>query len=70
VLVEDCETIWGKRKANNGFKLGTCSNPGLDAQIQELWPLVYQKLEITNHVSISLLFAIGILVEMKDIKIN
>jgi NOL1/NOP2/fmu family ribosome biogenesis protein len=36
VLVEDYEAIWGKRKANNGFNLGTCNNLGLNVQIQEL----------------------------------
>ncbi len=38
--IEDYEAIWGKRKANNGFKLGTCSNLSLDVQIWELWPMI------------------------------
>jgi hypothetical protein len=55
VLVEDYEAISGKRKANNGFKLGTCSNLGLDAQIWELWPMICKEHSHLQRILIPML---------------
>ncbi len=44
-------------------------DPDLVLRIQELWPFVYQKAEITNG-SIFLSFAKGILTKKNEFKVN
>ncbi len=49
--------------------LQTCTDAGLLGRIQDLYPLVYQKPEMTNN-SIAVRFACGILAERKGFTVN
>jgi hypothetical protein len=69
VLAKECEVLWDPRQSNNGFKLCHSNDLTIDARIQKLWPLVYQKAKVTNNF-ISLTFASGILAEKKGHKEN
>lgn len=67
--IEDYEALWGKNKGNNGFKVETCTDAGLLGRIQDLYPLVYQKPEMTNN-SIAVCFACGILAEREGFTVS
>jgi len=43
VLSKECEALWDPRQSKNGFKLCHSNDLTIDARIQKLWPLVYQK---------------------------
>ncbi len=58
-----------EKKGNNGFKVETCTDAGLLGRILDLYPLVYQKPEMTNN-SIAVCFACGILAEKKGFAVN
>jgi hypothetical protein len=68
-LAEECEALWGPRQSKNGFRLCHNNDLTIDARIQELWPLLYQKAKITNN-SISLAFARGVVAKKKGHKGN
>jgi hypothetical protein len=50
--------LWGNKRGHNGFKYESCGDVRLIVKIQQLHPLVYQKIKITNN-SIVVIFTCG-----------
>ena len=66
---KECETLWGKRKSNNGFRYTMHEDESLKARIETLIRQVYQRKQTTNS-DINLSFACGVLAERKGFNIN
>jgi hypothetical protein len=66
---KECETLWGKRKSNNGFRYTTHEDESLRTRIETLIRQVYQRKQTTNS-DITLTFALGVLAERKGFSIN
>jgi hypothetical protein len=69
-FVAECEAMFGKTKGNNGFRYDNCVEPSLVARMEELYVIVYQKLDIINN-TIGVSFARAVLAERKGkFKVN